>query len=191
MQRPLRKAPLIALMSVLVALCLAIQLSPRPPNVEFTSLFTFSAGFIFNPIFGILFGCFIMFVNGFLSPWGFAGLNMPFQMAGMGLIGLAGGLYRKFARESCLATFCFKAAVLGAFLTVIYDLITNIGVAISYVIGGVPFNVAVITALAYGAPFSLIHVSSNVAVFGVAFLPIIKVVNKHVDGEQLWLRREH
>jgi hypothetical protein len=109
---------------------------------------------------------------------------MPFQMAGMGLIGLAGGLYKRFVREFRWVAFCFEAAVLGAFLTVIYDLITNIGVAISYVIMGVPFNIAIITALAYGAPFSLIHVSSNVAVFGVAFLPIIKVVNKHVGGEQ-------
>ncbi|MEM1540422.1 MAG: hypothetical protein QXJ07_03455 [Candidatus Bathyarchaeia archaeon] len=168
----------IALISVLAVLCLAIQISPRPPNVEFTSLFTFLTGFIFGSIIGGLFGAFVMLINGFLSPWGFAGLNMPFQMAGMALIGLAGGFYRRFAYERFSAEFCVELAVLGAFLTVLYDLITNLGYAIFQTITGVPFNVALLIALAYGTPFSIIHVVSNAAVFGVTFFPIIKAANK-------------
>jgi uncharacterized membrane protein len=46
----------ITLIIVLTALCLAIQLTPRPPNVEFTSLFTFTVGFIFGSIVGGFFG---------------------------------------------------------------------------------------------------------------------------------------
>ena len=181
MEHPLRSPRRIALISVLTALCLAVQLSPRPPNVEFTSLFTFILGFMFGPFLGILFGSFVMLVNGFFSPWGFAGPNMPFQIVGMALVGLVGGLYRKYSQSnSSLAKFYFEVAVLGAFLTVVYDLITNFGVALWYMIGGLPPFLAVITALAYGTPFSLIHVFSNVAVFGIAFLPLIKALNNVV-----------
>jgi hypothetical protein len=168
----------IALISVLAVLCLAIQISPRPPNVEFTSLFTFTTGFIFGSIVGGLFGSFVMLINGFLSPWGFAGLNLPFQMTGMALVGLAGGVYRKFAYEQRPVEFCVEAAILGAFLTALYDLITNFGFAVFQTLMGVPFDIALITALAYGTFFSIIHIVSNTAVFGVAFLPMTKAVYK-------------
>jgi hypothetical protein len=132
---------------------------------------------MFGPLMGILFGSFVMFVNGFFSPWGFAGPNMPFQIAGMALVGLAGGLYRRYLQSYNSARFYVEVAVLGAFLTVVYDLITNLGVALFYMIVGMHPTLAVITALAYGTPFSLIHVSSNIFVFGIIFLPLIKSLN--------------
>jgi uncharacterized membrane protein len=171
------KVTTVALISVLTALCLAVQLSPRPPNVEFTSLFTFIIGFFFGSILGILFGGFVMFVNGFFSPWGFAGLNMPFQIVGMALMGMAGGFYRKYLQSYGSAKFCVEVAVMGAFFTVLYDLITNFGVALSYMLVGMHPTLAVITALAYGTPFSLIHVFSNIAVFGLVFFPMVKALN--------------
>jgi len=177
MECTVKSSVTISVISVLTALCLAIQLSPRPPNVEFTSLFTFILGFVFGPFMGILFGSFVMFVNGFFSPWGFAGPNMPFQIVGMALVGLAGGLYRRYSQSYNSAKFYVEVAVLGAFLTVVYDLITNFGVALFYMIVGMHPTLAVITALAYGTPFSLIHVSSNIFVFGIIFLPLIKSLN--------------
>ena len=177
MQALTKNPRVIALIGVLTALCLAVQLSPRPPNVEFTSLFTFILGFMFGSIMGISFGSFVMFVNAFFSPWGFAGLNMPFQIAGMALVGLAGGLYRRYLQSYNSAKFYIEVAVLGAFLTLLYDLITNFGVALSYMIVGMHPTLAVITALAYGTPFSIIHVFSNIAVFGIVFFPLIKALN--------------
>ena len=177
MECTVKNSVTISVISVLTALCLAIQLSPRPPNVEFTSLFTFILGFVFGPFMGILFGSFVMFVNGFFSPWGFAGPNMPFQIVGMVLVGLAGGLYRRYLQSYNLSKIYLEVAVLGAFLTVVYDLITNFGVALYYMIAGIHPTLAVITALAYGTPFSLIHVFSNVAVFGIVFFPLIKALN--------------
>ena len=146
--------------------------------MEFTSLFAFTVGFMFGSIMGAFFGSFIMFVNGFLSPWGFGGLNMPFQMCGMGIIGAVGGLYRKHLQIPRMTNFYAEVAVSGAVLTVVYDFITNFGVAISYIIAGMNPTLAVITAIGYGAPFSLIHVGSNIAVFGIAFFPLIKALNQ-------------
>jgi len=119
-----------------------------------------------------------MFVNGFLSPWGFGGLNMPFQIVGMAIVGLAGGLYKKHQQSYSSTSFFVEVAILGAFLTVVYDLITNFGVAVSYMITGINPALAVITALAYGTPFSIIHVVSNTLVFGAIFFPLIKLLNK-------------
>jgi len=167
----------IALIAVLAALGLAIQLAPRPPNVEFTLLLTFSVGYMFGTFTGILFGSFIMFFNGFFSPWGFAGLNLPFQMLGSSMTGLAGGLYQRYTHSHSAARFCVEASIIGAFLTVLYDLDTNLGVALYLMIVGMRPTLAVTTAIAYGAPFSLIHVGSNFAVFGIAFLPIVRALN--------------
>lgn len=168
----------VALISVLTALCLAIQLAPRPPNVEFTSIFTFVVGFIFGSFFGVLFGSLIMFVNGFFSPWGFAGLNMPFQMVGMGIVGLAGGVYRGYLRNPNSPKLSSEVAVFGAVFAVLYDLITNFGVALFSMISGTDPTLAVMAAIAYGAPFSLVHVASNTAVFGIVFFPLINALNR-------------
>jgi Na+-translocating ferredoxin:NAD+ oxidoreductase RnfD subunit len=177
-QRVLKDTRTIALMGVFTALCLAIQLSPRPPNVEFTSFFTFIVGFMFGPFIGIAFGGFVMFVNGFFSPWGFAGLNMPFQVVGMIIVGLVGGLYQRYYRTYGVVNFWIEVSILGAFLTALYDLITNFGVAVSYMVVGMNPALAVITALAYGTPFSLIHVFSNALVFGAMFFPLVKVLER-------------
>jgi hypothetical protein len=181
----IRDTSLIALFGVLAGLCLGLQLVPRPPNVEFTSLFVFVVGLVFGLGVGGLFGGFVMFVNGFFSPWGFAGLNLPFQMAGMILVGLAGGVYRRYVRVQSVGGVCVEAAVLGAVLTVVYDLITNLGTALS-IYFGLPLSQAVLTALAYGAPFSAVHVVSNVAVFGLAAFPLVRAVNRVVQvGERV------
>jgi hypothetical protein len=172
-----RKPTIIALISILAALGLAIQLAPRPPNVEFTLLLTVAVGFMFGSFTGILFGSFIMFFNGFFSPWGFSGLNMPFQMLGMSVAGLAGGLYQRYMQSYSTAKFCVEVSIVGAFLTVLYDLVTNFGVALSFMLTGMHPTLAVATAVAYGAPFSLIHVGSNIAVFGIAFFPLVKAIN--------------
>jgi len=170
---------------VLSSLCLAIQLMPRVPNVEFTSLFTFVVGTLWGIIPGLTFGAFIMFVNGFLSPWGYAGLNMPFQMLGMAIVGITGGLYGKFSRREDFVKRGYEPVILGAFATLVYDLITNFGVAFSYILAGANPYVAVFTALSTGALFSLIHVGSNIIVFAVLSIPLLVTFKKFIGGEKL------
>ncbi|MBX5329182.1 MAG: ECF transporter S component [Candidatus Bathyarchaeota archaeon] len=181
MLNPLKNSRATAFFGVLTGLCLAVQLAPRPPNVEFTSLFSFVVGFLFGSFVGVFFGGFVMFVNGFFSPWGFAGLNMPFQMLGMSVVGGVGGLYKKYTQKPNP----FETAVLGAALTVFYDLVTNMGMALFYIIIGTDPTLAIITALGYGTPFSLIHTASNIAVFGLAFFPLIKAVNQLLVVEKI------
>ena len=169
----------IATLPVMAALCIGIQLAPRPPNVEFTSLICFLTGFLFGAPFGALLGALTMFINGFLSPWGFAGIIMPFQMLGMALIGFAGGAYRKLLGNdfSIPKSLDFESACLAAFLTLIYDIITNVGYAAL-------FNLEIVVVLITGVWLSIIHVVSNTVLFWAAFHRLIKIVGS-LAGENL------
>jgi len=175
----------LSLLGILAALCLAIQLTPRPPNVEFTSFLTFTVGVIYGVLYGGFFGCMIMFLNGFLSPYGFAGLIMPFQMVGMATAGIIGGVYRRLmSKHNDSAKFCTETAILGAVIALIYDLITNVGVGFCFVLGGTNLALAMLTAIAYGVFFSIIHIFSNSAVFGLLTLPSIKTLNNLARSEK-------
>jgi len=174
----------IALLSILTALCIGIQLTPRPPNVEFTSLICFAVGFMFGAAFGASLGALTMFINGFLSPWGVAGIVMPYQMAGMALIGLTGGVYRRVLGKNPAEVknppkiLSLEVSFLAAFLTLVYDVITNIGWAL-------PYGVPIIVALVQGAWFTVIHVVSNIVFFGSAFFILVRVISNLI-GEYPW-----
>ena len=174
----------LALLTALTALCVGIQLAPRPPNIEFTSLICFLSGFLFGAVLGASLGAMTMFINGFLSPWGVAGPIMYFQITGMALVGAAGGIYRKFLDKNSLkrATITFEVAILAAFLTLIYDVITNVGHAFL-------FNINIIVALVTGVWLMIVHVASNVVLFGAAFFDLVKTVSKLL-GESVWEPRK-
>jgi hypothetical protein len=178
----------LALFVVLAALCIGIQLTPRPPNVEFTSLIVFLAGAVLGVSFGAGLGVMVMFVNGFVSPWGIAGLILPFQVIGMAVVGVGGGLYRRSRRGSYDAESCAETAVLGAFLSLVYDVVTNLGFAVTLMLTGQPIFLAIISALVSGAVFSVVHVVSNAVFFGAAFVPVTNALQKLLGGEQTWKR---
>lgn len=169
----------IALLSILSALCLGIQLLPRPMNLEFTSVIAFTTGMVFGSVFGGSLGAAVMFVNGFLSPYGAAGVVLPFQIVGMTLVGIVGGLYARTANGRFSAVGFFEVAVLGAFLTFIYDVVTNIGTAFYL---DLPFNEAIVAALISGIPASIIHIAWNTSLFGTVTVPLVNTMKKMIVG---------
>ena len=176
----------LALLTILAALCLAIQLTPRPPNMEFTSFFTFAVGVTFGVLYGVFFGCAVMFVNGFLSPYGFAGLNMPFQMVGMAMAGVIGGLYQRLMSEQIdSARFCAETAIVGAVIASVYDVLTNLGFALQLVLSGTNLALAILTAIAYGVFFSAVHIFTNTTVFGILTLPSIRTLNDLIGRRKI------
>jgi hypothetical protein len=178
----------LTLLSILTALCIGFQLSPRPPNVEFTSLIVFLVGALFGIPIGAGLGILVMFINGFFSPWGFGGLNIPFQTMGMAMIGIGGGLYKREKAGSYDVSSFVETAILGAFLTLVYDIITNLGFAITYWLAGTPILIAITTAMVSGAPLSLVHIVSNTIVFAVLFFPVTNTLRKLLGGEHHWKR---
>jgi hypothetical protein len=129
-----------------------------------------------------------MFINGFLSPWGVAGVVMPYQMAGMALIGFMGGVYRRVLGKNPVEItdppriLNLEVSFLAAFLTLVYDVITNIGWAL-------PYGVPIIVALIQGAWFTVVHVASNIVFFGSAFFILVRVISNLI-GENPWSFRK-
>lgn len=176
----------LTLFTMLASLCIALQLVPRPPNVEFTSLFVFFVGASLGAVLGGFLGGFVMLLNGFLSSWGFAGLMMPFQVAGMIIVGVIGALYGKSKKGEYTLSSSGEAAVLGAFLTLVYDVITNFGVAISFMLAGTPLYPALVSAMIPAVPFSIVHVASNALTFLLAFFPLNRALRGFLGGENTW-----
>lgn len=164
MERHPSKVRQLTLLSVLTAASLAIQILPRPPNLEFTSLITFVTGVVAGGFAGAVLGGLVMFVNGFLSPYGFGGIIIPVQMLGMALIGFSGGLFTRLGKSNVVRLYV-EAAVIGAFLTVIFDVITNVGFVILYSVPLVPTLIA-------GIAFSLMHIAYNTVLFGFLAVPL-------------------
>ena len=181
----------LALLVILTALCLALQTTPRPPNVEFTSFSSFVVGLMEGAVVGAFFGSFVMLINGFVSPWGFGGLNIPFQMGGMIIAGILGGVYRRFTPNiDFSAKFSLETAVLGALIALAFDLITNLGYGMQLILTGESLSLALFTAIAVGAFYSLLHIISNSVVFGVLFLPLMNALNSSKVGGRNWSKKE-
>jgi len=172
----------IALFSVLVAVSIAAQLTKPFLFVEFTSLIIFSTGVVFGSLMGAFLGGLVMFVNGFLSPWGLAGLNMPFQMLGMGIMGAVGGLYRM--KNNSKIGFYAETAILGACLTLVYYLITNAGFAfqLAFVLSQVPLLEALVLTQIWGAVFTVLYTISNTFLFGIGAVPLVNTMQKLLGG---------
>jgi len=139
---------------------------------------------MFGAAFGASLGALTMFINGFLSPWGVAGIIMPYQMAGMALIGFMGGVYRRVLGKNSTEIkdppkiLSLEVSFLAAFLTLVYDVITNIGWAL-------PSNTPIIAALISGAWLTAVHVVSNTLFFGGTFFILVRIIGNFI-GENIW-----
>jgi LytS/YehU family sensor histidine kinase len=150
-------------------------------NVKLMDFLVFIGGFCFGPIVGVLVGLISWAVYGTLNPQGFV---LPVLLATMfseTIYGIAGGLLRKgftdFKKEKTWKASAFFA-VLGALLTLVYDVITN-------VVFGLTAGWSVVFAVIVGfVPFGLVHEISNLVFFGVGSVPVISAIDKVVGGER-------
>ncbi|MGB8779970.1 MAG: ECF transporter S component [Candidatus Bathyarchaeia archaeon] len=149
-------------------------------NIKLMDFIVFVGGFCFGPVVGVLIGVISWTVYGTLNPQGFV---LPVLLATMfseTIYGIAGGLLRKgltgLKGETWKASVFF--ASVGALLTLIYDVITN-------VVFGLTAGWNVVFAVVVGfIPFGLLHEISNLVFFGVGSVPVISAINKVVGGER-------
>lgn len=149
-------------------------------NVKFMDFIVFIGGFCFGPVVGVSVGLISWAVYGVVNPQGFV---LPVLLATMfseTIYGIAGGLLGKGLKNPKEET--WKASVffasVGAVLTVIYDVITN-------VVFGLTAGWNVVFAIVIGViPFGLAHEISNFVFFGVGSVPIISAINKLIGGEK-------
>jgi hypothetical protein len=167
----------LALMGILVALAIALKLPILSvPNVEFFTFIVFSSGFLLGMIEGVAVGVISMSVyTSLVTPYGLPPLPIALaQVLSMALIGFAGGVVFKFDSSafglnlsSRTIAVIVTMGISGFFLTLIYDLITNLATA--FVMGQfIPVMIAAV-------PFALLHTSSNVVIFVVLSPLLLKM----------------
>jgi len=174
-----------ALIAILTSISIMTNDAMMPLfNVKLMDLIGFVGGFCFGPVVGALIGIVSWGVYGSLNPFGF---SLPIWFATMfseALYGVVGAFVGKSLDLEGLAEFkdnrvtvCVFFAVVGMFLTFVYDLITNI--VFGYVSGW-----SVLFAVIVGfVPFGFVHMLSNAIFFGIGCVPAIRAINRIRGGE--------
>jgi hypothetical protein len=176
----------IAMMMILTALCIGTNYALLPFfNVKFMDFIVFVGGFCFGPLIGGSIGVLSWGVYGTLNPLGFSFPVWLSTMFGEAVFGVVGGLVRVFAfpKSSRVINDKVGAAVLfgvmSLFLTLGYDLITNIAYAYTF---GINFIVAIVMGF---VPFGILHLVSNAVFFSVGCVPAINTILKVTGGEKI------
>jgi len=154
------------------------------PNLKVMDFIVFIGGFCFGPIVGASVGILTWMVYGVVNPYGFVPQVWLATMFSESLYGVFGGLLGKSLVSFSLKDQRFRLGVFfgsfGFILTLIYDLITNVVYAVTF---GIPILVSIVL----GVPFTALHELSNVAIFSVGSIPLIRAIRKVVGGSTIGL----
>ena len=142
------------------------------PNVELGSGVLFVTAYLFGLGMGIWCVFIVSIIYAFFNPWGpFIPTIWISQLIGWIFVVIAGTLMgRKDSDKSWTRGMQIELAIVGAVVTLFFDLITTLGYAIWF---GVPYFIAVIT----GSTFIALHVVSNAIIFP-AIVPKLDVSMK-------------
>jgi hypothetical protein len=155
----------ISMVAVLSATAIGASYGrPVALNVEPMSLIVFLSGLALGVKLGAVTGIISMTVYSTYNPLGPA--PIPIFLAQIGctaMFGAVGGLLgRSHDGEESRIVSSLKMGAVGLYLTLVYDLVTNLGFAVSFY--GGDYGRALIT----GSYFMVIHVLSNTLFFGIA-----------------------
>lgn len=143
------------------------------PNIEPIMLVTMVSGVKYGPKYGLLVGLLTMLFSDLLIygsismflvlPLSILALVSISTSLAYGFIGLFSGFFEKYKKRVQLAG-------IAAFLTLLYDLITNI--SWSFVM-----NIPLPAVLIAGIPFSIIHILSNALIIGITAPYLLKTLD--------------
>jgi len=159
---PSRHLRTIVITAVLVALAVALGFGlAHVPNVELITLTVFISGHLLGARIGLVTGAVSMGLFTMLNPMGVPAVPLAVaQVIAMALIGTFGGLIRFWVKRPRAWA---RLALCGLTVTIFYDVITNLVMALSL---GMLGQLARI--LIAGLTFSLMHMISNTVIFAAA-----------------------
>ena len=150
-------------------------------KVGLTETLAFVSGFAFGPVQGFVTGVLIIVVSDIFSMYG-PGLWTPFIAAIIGLLGICGGVFRRF-RENPSIMFLVASAVV---LTMVSQLLQDIWFAWymwAFYMPETPFLIVLATSLVGGITSTVTALINNI-VFFVAVAPkTIKVLREWIISE--------
>ena len=142
------------------------------PNMELMTLGAFIAGAWVGVAGGAVVGALSIALYSGLNPYGFAPPpTFLMQVTGLALVGAAGGLLGPRLETLPGAPAVAVAAALGFGLTLLYDLLTNLGTAWSAGLDVVPTLIA-------GLTFGVWHMLWNAVFFALGAGPLLAVLRR-------------
>ena len=150
------------------------------PNLELGSTVLFVTAYIFGAQMAIWSTLIMSVLFGIINPWGgFIPLIWVSQVIGWFYIVAVGSIMgRRSTTGKRLDPRKWELAITGAFVTFIFEQVTNLGYSATF---GVPFFIAVTMAI----PFTLIHIVSNAVIFSQV-VPMLDVALTRQLKDLIW-----
>jgi hypothetical protein len=150
------------------------------PNVELGTTILFVTAYIFGFAIAASSAVIMSIVFSIINPWGaFIPQIWISQVFGWLFITASGAImgYEK-PREYIPPKLDPVLLIMGAFLTLFFDLITNLGYSWAF---SIPYEIAVIT----GLPFMIVHIISNALLFSLV-VPRLHSITRNQFSPFLW-----
>ncbi len=146
------------------------------PNLELVTATVFISGWLLGPFLGAFVGLISEMIFSGLNPIGSGFLFFPLllaQVLAMAITGFSGGILRR-GKVLFLSSWggLLALAAVGVILTAIFDLFTTLAFPIAAGFSGVQ----IWTILTAGSIFSVLHILSNGAIFGIIVPGVLKSV---------------
>ena len=150
------------------------------PNLELGSTVLFVTAYIFGAQMAIWSTLIMSVLFGIINPWGgFIPLIWVSQVIGWFYIVAVGSIMgRRSTTGKRLDPRKWELAITGAFVTFIFEQVTNLGYSATF---GVPFFIAVTMAI----PFTLIHIVSNAVIFSQV-VPMLDIALTRQLKDLIW-----
>ncbi len=147
------------------------------PNLELGSSILFVTAYIFGVQMAIWSTLIMSLLFGIINPWGgFIPLIWLSQVIGWFYIVATGAIMGRFGKNGKrLKPRKWELAFTGAFVTFIFEQVTNIGYSITF---GVPFILAITAAI----PFTILHIFSNAIIFSQVVPMLDSALSKQLKG---------
>jgi len=158
-----------------VAFSVAIPIYGVIVKIGLSETLAFTSGFVFGPIQGFVTGALIIVVSD-LFTW--AGPWTPIIAAIIGLLGMCGGVLRRFKKNPSVL-FLGVTAVL---LTLMSESLQNLYTTWFYMVSGMPFIVALVIAFGEGITSMITAVINNTVLFTTILPRITRVLRRMVMG---------
>ncbi|MFX1483670.1 MAG: ECF transporter S component [Promethearchaeota archaeon] len=147
------------------------------PNLELGSSILFLTSYIFGLNMAVWSTLIMSLIFGIINPWGaFIPQIWISQVIGWFYIIAIGSIMgRSDSSGNRLEPRKWELAVTGAFVTFIFEQITNLGYSITF---GVPFVLAITAAV----PFTMLHIISNAVIFSQVVPTLDKTLSQQLKG---------
>ena len=183
-----RKSFRIALLSTFTALSVVLgYMLIFLPNIELFTLMIFLSGFILGKRDGAAVGLMSSFIFVFFNPYGVSPLPLfAYQLAHYSLVGILGGLTHSYFRNKAYFKpeedlYVFRVillfAIIGAVITIVYDILSTLIGAIS-IFGTLETFWA---TYIFGLPFTTIHLIGNTLGFIFILPGLIQLIYRLLD----------